>query len=338
MSTVTPSLPIPKAEYLRHGVKRVHGWLNPSTAVYLSSLEVLQRAMPVTGDMCEIGVHHGKSFLCLALGLPPDQRAVAIDVLEDQAANLDGSGRGDRAAFELSLAEHGAGDSVDLIQSSSLDLEKRGFLEWGRRFRLFSIDGGHTAEVTCNDLQLAERTVVKRGVVVLDDLLNRHWLGVITGLFQYWSKGGTLVPSVVVPNKLLLARSIDEAMGYRRLMAEHFKLALEKSRVPLGHYEVDVYGEFLWTVLDDAGRTGVLVGGARPSATRGQAATQVVPTSYLDQLEKDRRELLQKLRRAEAPLRRKLARRLPRLTRTVYPAYALIRSSVQRFRGSAREP
>lgn len=316
MTISTPTLPRAKAAYLRGGMDEVTGWLNPSTAVYLAGLEVLQRAAEVTGDVVEIGIHHGKSFLALALDLPADQRAVAIDVFEDRAANVDGSGRGDRAVFEQNLATHGAGRNVEIVQSSSLDLAEQGFVTAGRRFRIFSIDGGHTAEITRNDLWLAEHTVIERGLVVLDDVLNRHWTGVITGLFHYWAEGGALVPVALVPNKLLLATSVDEAKAYRALLDEHFRPGLEKADVPLGGHVVDVYGEMPWLVPDDEGGAGPVGGGRRDATGRGRMVA--VPESHLAELENQ-------LRLHQLPLHRKAARRMPWLAARVRPLVRVAR-------------
>jgi len=152
---LTPPLPKAKADYLRGGMAHVKGWIAPSTAVYLSSLEVLQRREGTGGDICEIGIHHGLSFLSLAIALPAGERAVAIDVF-DGGGNVDNSGEGDRRIFERNVTRHG-GDlsAIDVIQASSLELDRLGFTGQGRRFRLFSIDGGHTAEITCSDLRVA---------------------------------------------------------------------------------------------------------------------------------------------------------------------------------------
>lgn len=265
---VTPALPLVKADYLRRGIGTVEGWLNMSTAVYLSGLEVVQRSAGPDGDVCEIGIHHGRSFLCLALGLPGNQRAIAIDLFPDPAENVDG--RDKRALFERNLARHGARlESVEVIRTSSLELERLGFLLPGRRFRIFSVDGGHTTEITLNDLVVAERTILDGGLVVLDDVLNPHWLGVITALFQYWSKGGTLVPAVLVPNKLVLSTTTEHAAAWRRRMRDGFAAGLTKSDVPLGEYEIDVYGDHAWLVADDAGGVGpTAAAGSRRWITR----------------------------------------------------------------------
>jgi hypothetical protein len=292
VTTAGVVLPRSKADYLRSGLSSVEGFCESATALYLSGLEVAQRGLGVSGDVCEIGVHHGKSFFCLALGLPPGDRAVAVDVFEDQAANVDRSGRGDRETFEKHQFRLGCGE-VEVLAVSSLLLEATGFLEAGPRFRMFSIDGGHTAAVTHNDLRVAERTVVPGGLVAVDDLLNPHWLGVVTGLFDYWFSGGSLVPAVLVPNKLLLTTSEQEARRYRDLMRERFRAANTKCNVPIGDHLVDVYGGHPWVVEDDEGRTGLL----QPDLLRDRTLpdTRVVPDAFLAALER-------RLKQAESAL------------------------------------
>jgi hypothetical protein len=292
---LTPELPVAKADYLRGGMTEVHGWLTVSTAVYLACLEVLQQQRGLRGDVCEIGVHHGKSFLAMAIGMADGERCVAVDPFADD----------DRTAFEGHLTRFGVRDAADVVVSSSLALEAQGFLGHGRRFRMFSIDGCHAADAVRNDLELAERTVVAGGVVVLDDVLHRHLLGVVTGLFEYWGKGGTLVPAVLVPDGLVLARTPEEADGCRRLMADAFATGQEQSDVPFGPGVVDVYGQASWVIRDVEGRE-TLLGGPGHRLPREEPLLQV-PQSYLRQLEE----------RVNAPLAAELAVRYPRLAGAV---------------------
>lgn len=314
----TPELPTPKADYLRGGLSQVHGWLNASTAVYMSSLEVLQRQIGVHGDVCEIGVHHGKSYLTMALSLPAGEGGVAIDVFGDQEANLDRSGKGDQGAFEGHLERLGLRDATEVIAASSLTLEENGFVERGRRFRMFSVDGGHTADVARNDLQIAERTIVEGGVVILDDVLNRHWLGVISGLFDYWHAGGSLVPAVLIPDRLVLTTSVEQAAEYRKLMDANFAGAQEKAGVPIGPGVVDVYGQASWVVRDVEGGEGLLPGPGHRLPK--DEPTLPVPESYLRSLEKQ----------LHAPLSSQLARRYPRLAASVRPVTRTVRKARRR--------
>ncbi|MFY1694917.1 MULTISPECIES: class I SAM-dependent methyltransferase [unclassified Solwaraspora] len=336
MTALTPVLPDLKANYLRTGFHRVHGWLNPSTAVYLSGIETAQRADGITGDVAEIGIHHGKSFLCLALALPTDQRAVAIDVFGDQSANVDRSGYGDRDTFEQNLATYGAGDNVDILQTSSLELEQTGFVSAGRRFRIFSIDGGHTTEITENDLRIAEQTVTERGMVVVDDILNRHWLGVITGLFRYLEHGGSLVPAVLVPNKLILATSVEQAKQYRAMFAEHFAATREKADVPLAGHQVDIYADRPWLVRGENGESGPILEhepmSTIPTARLSELEEQLRSSrAELDRTKRQLKTVRQELRAAAVPLYRKAARRMPWLARPVRPVFRRVRDVWRRF-------
>jgi hypothetical protein len=287
----------------------VEGWLNRSTALYLAAVEVLQRAAGVTGDVCEIGVHHGKSFLAIAIGLPQDERAVAIDVFDAQYLNADRSGKGDRDIFEAHLVTHGAPAEVEVLKCSSLELETVGFFDRDRRFRLFSIDGGHTSDITRNDLYVAERTLATDGVVALDDVLNESWLGVISGLFAYWAQGGSLIPFAIVPGKALLTGTTEAAHRYQQLLRKHFRDGIIKGDVPLGPHGhlVDVLGDFPWRVLDTEGGVGPLAGEATVSGARA-AKSRVVAADYLDQLERSWAEREALLQAAHAKAERKSLR------------------------------
>lgn len=85
--------------YLRRGCRNVGGWLFPYSARFIDSLLALQLESGVRGAVGEIGVHHGKLFILLALGRRPDEAAFAIDVFGDQHLNTDASGAGDRDIF-----------------------------------------------------------------------------------------------------------------------------------------------------------------------------------------------------------------------------------------------
>ncbi len=229
------------AGYLELGIGTVEGWLSPTTASILAQLLVEQVRAGLRGNVCEIGVHHGRLFLVLANALAPGERAVAVDVFGDQEKNVDRSGQGDRAVFERNLARYAPAAPVEIVQESSLDLERLGFLS--HRFRFVSIDGGHTGPTVANDLRLAERTLLGGGIVALDDILSSHWTGVLTGLAAYVRAGGTLVPFALVPNKLLLTTGQAAAAEGRALLRRLFSLALAKPDLEFLTGMVDSYAD-----------------------------------------------------------------------------------------------
>ena len=55
------------------------------------------------GNILEIGVHHGKSFIPMTTLLRNNEIAVAVDVFEDQQFNYDNSGKGCSKKFQESI-------------------------------------------------------------------------------------------------------------------------------------------------------------------------------------------------------------------------------------------
>ena len=66
------------AQYCATGRKQVHGWLNPVDAEMFLQILLLQDSLGIQGGTAEIGVHHGKSFIPLCLGLRDNERAICI--------------------------------------------------------------------------------------------------------------------------------------------------------------------------------------------------------------------------------------------------------------------
>jgi predicted O-methyltransferase YrrM len=229
--------------YRAEGLAEVEGWFEPESAELMAALLLHQIEAGQGGGVAEIGVHHGRSFLLLANGLTPGESAVALDVFEQQEQNADHSGKGDRGRFEQNLERWAPDVEVRVVASSSLDVTTESAREVFGRPRMFSVDGGHTAEITRHDLELAEASIADGGIVVLDDMLNGHWLGVLTGTATYLLDAPGLVPFALSPNKLYLTDSAAAATDY----AAHLRAAspdlLGKRDVEFFGTTVDVYGQ-----------------------------------------------------------------------------------------------
>ena len=108
----------------------------------MTTLAGQQTRLGIRGDLAEIGVHHGKSFLALANSVAPGERLFAIDVFEDQHKNIDHSGRGDRQIFLNNVNAYAPGTPLEIVQESSLDLPEKGWPpSHATSIRFFSIDG-----------------------------------------------------------------------------------------------------------------------------------------------------------------------------------------------------
>jgi len=242
--------------YRTEGLAEVEGWFEPESAELMASLLLHQIDAGQRGGVAEIGVHHGRSFLLLANGLTPGESAVALDVFEHQEQNADHSGKGDRGRFEQNLERWAPDVEVCVVASSSLDVTPESAREVFGRPRMFSVDGGHTAEITRHDLGLAEASIADGGIVVLDDMLNGHWLGVLTGTATYLLDDPGLVPFALSPNKLYLTDSAAAAGAYAAHLRGSSPDLLGKRDVEFFGTTVDVYGQGAPRHQVPAGQTG----------------------------------------------------------------------------------
>jgi len=152
--------------------------------------------------VAEIGVHHGKLFILLYLLGSQHETAVAIDLFSQQHLNVDHSGAGDLERFKQNLRRHADTDRLILHEGNSTQLTSAQLLELGRGpFRLISVDGGHTAEITEHDLATSEGALAKGGIIILDDCFKEMWPGVTDGVHRHFSQPRAIVPFGIGANK-----------------------------------------------------------------------------------------------------------------------------------------
>lgn len=197
--------------------KDIDGWFAPEAGFLFALLNRVQRHAQVSGDIAEIGVHHGKSTVLLAAMIDRrEERLIVCDVFGDQAVNLSASGRGDRAIFFENVADRFADVSfLDVHQKPSTELT---VADVGRRCRFFHIDGGHSFEEAITDLRLAAECVSRGGTIVIDDAFNATWPAVSEAIVVFLREADSeFSPLVLGFNKLVLVRSSDRTM-YRGLL------------------------------------------------------------------------------------------------------------------------
>ena len=190
-------------------MNRIDGWLTSLDAGLTAAVGAFQQKKGLRGSVGEIGIHHGRLFLVLALGMMEGERAFAIDVFDDQGLNLDRSGRGDEAIFRSNLARHAVRvDDVTVLRRSSLDLCWADIqTHVGQLSRLSSVDGGHTAEVVQHDLEIMEDGLAEHGVIVLDDYYTAEYPAVSEGTARFFvSRPGAIVPFAIGDSRMLLCR------------------------------------------------------------------------------------------------------------------------------------
>ena len=207
--------------YLASGHFDVEGWLRPLAIQGIVALSQAQIFRGVTGSACEIGVHHGRLFILLHLLTQPHEYSAAWDLFDNQDENTDASGLGDRSRFEANLKRHGCDiGRIRIFAANSLSLTKEKILDGAQgSARLFSVDGGHTADITANDIRLAAKVLTNGGILLLDDCFNESWPGVAEGTCRCLADHEFhLIPFAIFGNKLAFTTDRDSAESYRQIL------------------------------------------------------------------------------------------------------------------------
>ena len=216
-------------QYCASGRKQVHGWFNPVDAEMFLQILLLQDGLGIQGGSAEIGVHHGKSFIPLCLGLREGERAICVDIFEDQAHNVDLSGRGSTEKLERNLKRFSVPtDQVVVLKASSFDISAKQIVDAVGRVRFFSVDGGHWRDIVVHDLGIAGDAIGENGVIALDDFLHKEWPDVTRGFFD-WHRGpgADFSPLAISPNKLYLVHKKSFGVYTERL----FTIPTLRSRI-----------------------------------------------------------------------------------------------------------
>jgi cephalosporin hydroxylase len=187
----------------------VYGWVGHRVPHILKLIQEIHVSNQVTGDIVEIGVHHGKLFFIMAAVARPNEKCIAIDLFDDQEKNLDHSGKGSLSIFTKHVDDYlpQLKPQITAISADSLSMTPATIRDRlaSTGARLFSVDGGHTVKHVINDMELAQELIVPGGVILLDDFLGPHWPSVSEGLFEFLRTANRrLAPFLIFQNKLFL--------------------------------------------------------------------------------------------------------------------------------------
>eukprot|EP00823_Brevimastigomonas_motovehiculus_P003666 TRINITY_DN2277_c0_g1_i1.p1 TRINITY_DN2277_c0_g1~~TRINITY_DN2277_c0_g1_i1.p1 ORF type:complete len:351 (-),score=81.08 TRINITY_DN2277_c0_g1_i1:271-1323(-) len=217
----SPSYLVPKDVRFRYldEFQAIGGWLAVENILLVHYLSIIQHQLGITGSIGEIGIHHGKFFIGIAHTAWQGETIFALDIFDKQNLNIDHSGEGDYAIFESNARRYGIDLShVHVVAASSDSITPAYFPAHSiPRFRMFSVDGGHTASITLNDLSLIGCVLKDGGVIVLDDFTNLQWLGVQEGAYEYMLRQSRVVPFALGSNKLLFTTISHQQLYFEAL-------------------------------------------------------------------------------------------------------------------------
>ncbi|KAJ3042933.1 hypothetical protein HDV00_006240 [Rhizophlyctis rosea] len=156
----------------------------PAAAYAVQILSAIQHELLLCGDVAEIGGHSGKFFIALAHTTTPMEHTLVIDPISEQ--------NGGGEALQV-LSNNLRRFSVDptetegfhVLEESPLEVLLMTVEEKAGPFRIFSVDGSRNAEHMMNNLDIAARTLVEGGIIVVDDWEGTKWVGVHEGVYRY---------------------------------------------------------------------------------------------------------------------------------------------------------
>jgi hypothetical protein len=163
---------------------KIPGWFNFEFLYILQELNEIHKKSNVKGNLLEIGVYLGKSFIPLSFLLGEEESIIGVDCFDDQIFNTSNSG--------LPCSKSGVIENLkkvylleyknialkfNLIRSDSKILNPHIYLSFVNNklpYRIIYIDGGHDKETCDIDLKNAANIICKDGFIIIDDYKNYY--------------------------------------------------------------------------------------------------------------------------------------------------------------------
>jgi hypothetical protein len=195
--------------YLRFNFHRTEGLIDRLDGMLFRELVTGQIKHGIRGSLVEIGVHYGRSFFLLALARYGSEKALAVDLFEDDRLHTNRQGIGRFGGFRENCRKYRLDLSEgEILKGSSLEVSDEEIRRRVGAVRFFSIDGGHMYKHVANDLRLAEKVLTPDGIICLDDMFSALWPEVAIATFD-WLRAAKnrFVPFLATKEKLYLCDS-----------------------------------------------------------------------------------------------------------------------------------
>lgn len=164
--------------YLRHHKevvdKSVEGWFYPKDIIVIYGL--LQEIIPISGDVCEIGVAFGKSAITIAQ-FKGNCNFYLYDIFDEKAKDI----------AESNILKYTNNVSKDKLIWRLQDTTQLTFddIVFEKPLKFLHIDGCHEHSAVLSDLELFSGKMHEQGIMVLDDFQDQEYPGVNSAAFQF---------------------------------------------------------------------------------------------------------------------------------------------------------
>ena len=205
----------------------IYGWFNILSAKSLLWLDFIQKKENIEGNIFEIGVFLGKS--AILLGLFVDQEKERLGLCDHLMAGEKLKISQKEVCYKNLNSYFDSLGFIDVYEKDSTKLTQ----DECKNIRIFHIDGGHTFKHLTNDLSLADKSIIEKGLILIDDFFNPRCPEVTEGIYQYLKERSTLLPLLITYGKLVLCKSSMYSWYFEKLNSYDWKNYINDERVDL---------------------------------------------------------------------------------------------------------
>ena len=192
----------------------INGWFHREEAQMFLWLDHIQKKGNISGNLFEIGTFEGKSSLLLALMTNPENEKLGLcDLFGDMDWDLEW-GKVNRTVIVNYMRSFF--DNINFIKIYEKRSDELTDNECNN-CRFIHIDGGHSEEDTLNDLKLASKSIIQKGLVIIDDLYLQNLPTVTDGIYKFLVNESSLVPVAMFAKKLLLCKPEEHGFYMEQL-------------------------------------------------------------------------------------------------------------------------
>lgn len=195
-----------------HSIKGWYDYINLNPILYY--IDTFHKANNIIGDICEIGVYHGKFFLALCCLKQENETCLAIDSFgtNPETDAIYGDGEENRIIFKNNY-ENLFKDPVEniLLQKNSNALDPDKIKRYTKNpIRFFSIDGDRSVAGVYNSMVLAKFTLSNYGVIIVDDYFSLNWPEVQIGVDLFLKDNQNISIISTNFNKTFLTHTVNK--------------------------------------------------------------------------------------------------------------------------------
>jgi hypothetical protein len=184
--------------YVKNVDGNIEGYFWPRDIIICGFLDAIQKNLGLSGDIAEIGLLYGKSFVFFDNLRQDGEELHGFDIFRNTTEDDVW-----RNVKKFGLREGG----VSILRRDTFQLSRRELENHlAKNLRLLHIDGGHRHEECYHDLSIFTPFLADQGVVIVDDIFSRVCPGVTSGLVDFClsPEGRNLRPFLLGQNKIYL--------------------------------------------------------------------------------------------------------------------------------------